>query len=56
VRPTRASIQTRRYVPLSRPLSDYVNLEGLRVAKVQEFMALTVARHDALAPGAGSCP
>jgi phosphate transport system substrate-binding protein len=56
VRPTRATIQTRRYRPLARPLSAYVNLERLRIAKVRKFMALTVARHDALVGGAGVVP
>ncbi len=56
VLPSRRTIPSGRYAPLSRPLNAYVNLEGLRRVAVGRFLAYTVDRHRQLAEGSGVVP
>lgn len=56
VLPSRRTIPSGRYAPLSRPLDAYVNLEGLRRFEVGRFLAYTVDRHRRLAEGSGVVP
>ena len=56
VLPSRSTIASGRYAPLSRPLDAYVNLEGLRRVAVASFLANVVDRHRQLAEGSGVVP
>ncbi|MDQ4130955.1 MAG: substrate-binding domain-containing protein [Actinomycetota bacterium] len=56
VHPSRATIQSGRYRPLSRPLDMYVSLEALRRLKVSLFLDLVLDRSEHLANATGVVP
>lgn len=55
VSPSLETVKSGRY-PLARTLYAYVNLEGLRRAKVGRFLAFTIDRHESLTKGLGLVP